>query len=85
MVSTLTKNQHQRCDGIKEKKLIEEEITNHHRHQGILVEIPTQMRMTMIITTKMEAMAGAREADVWKTKLKDPHFQEMLLPVLGQC
>jgi len=39
MVSILTRNQLQLTDRIKERKLIEEETTNHHLHQKILVEI----------------------------------------------
>jgi len=65
-------------------KLIKEETTNHHHHQEILVEIPTLMPMTMRITTKMEAMAGAGEADVWNGSLEDHRFQEILLLILGQ-
>jgi len=83
MVSTLTRNQLQLPDRIKERKLIEEETTNHLLNQEILVEIPTQM--TMMMTTKMEEMAGAGEADVRNATLEDHCFQEMLLPVRGQC
>jgi len=49
MVSTLTRNQLQLPDRIKERKLIEEETTNHHLRQKILGVTPTQM--TMMITT----------------------------------
>jgi len=66
-------------------KLIREETTNHHLHQEILVEIPTQTTMTMMITTKMVAMAGAGEADVRNATLEDYRSQEVLLPVLGPC
>jgi len=65
--------------------LIKEETTNHHLHQEILVEIPTQTTMTMMITTKMVAMAGAGEVDVRNATLEDHRSQEILLPVLGQC
>jgi len=85
MVSTLTKSQLQLPDKIRERKLIEEETTNHHLPQEILGETPTQMTMTMMITTRMEEMAGAGEADVWNATPEDHHFQEMLLPVRGQC
>jgi len=64
-VSTLTKSQHQLPDRIRERKLIEEETTNHHLRQEILEETPTLMMMIMImIMTKMKEMAGAGEADV---------------------
>jgi len=59
--------------------LIKEQTTNHHPHQVILVEIPTQMTMRMMITTKMGMIAGAGEADVRNATLKDHHFQKMLL------
>jgi len=74
MVSTLRRNQLQLPDRIKEGKLIEEETTNHHLHQEILVEIPTQTTMTMIITTKRKEMAGAGVADVRNATLEDHHF-----------
>jgi len=80
MVSTLTKNQLQLLDKIRERKLIEEETTNHHLHQEILGETPTQMTMTMMITTRMGEMAGAGEADVRNATLEEHRFQEMLLP-----
>ena len=80
MVSTLTRNQPQLPDRIKERKWIEVETTNHHIHQEIVVEIPTQMMMTMMITTKMMVMAGAGEADVRNAALEDHRFQEMRLP-----
>jgi len=85
MVSTLTKNRLQLPDKIRERKLIKEETTNHHLRQEILVETPTQMTMTMMITTRMEEMAGAGEADIQNATLEDHHFQGMLLPVLEQC
>ena len=84
-VSTLTKSQYQLPNRIKERKMIEEETTNHHLHQEILVEILTQMTMTIMITTKMEAMAGAGEGEVRNKTPKDHRFQEILLPVLGKC
>jgi len=84
-VLTLTKRQHQLRDRIKERKLIAEKTINHHPHQVILVEIPTQMTMTIMIRTKMEAIARAGEADVRNAMLEDYCFQEMLLPVLEQC
>ena len=83
-VSTLTKSQHQPLNGTKERKLIEEETTNYRPHKVILVEIPTQTTMTMMITTKMEMMAGAGEADVRNETLKEHRFQEMFLPVIEQ-
>ena len=83
MVSTLTRNQPQLPDRIKERKLIEEETTNDNLHQKIVEETPTQMMMTMMIT--MEEMAGAGKADVQNATLEDHRFKEMLLPVRGQC
>jgi len=65
--------------------LIKEETTNHHAHQEILGEIPTQMTLKMMITIKMVAMAGAGEADVRNVTLENHQSQEILLPVLGQC
>jgi len=85
MVSTLTKNQLQLPDKIRERKLIEEETTNHHLRQEIMEETLTQMTMTMMITTRMEEMAGAGETEVWNATLEDHRFQEMLLFVLEQC
>jgi len=84
-VTTLTKSQHQLPNRIRERKLIEEETTNHHLRQEILEETPTLMTMTMMIMTRMEEMAGAGEADVRNATLEDHRFQEMLLPVLEQC
>ena len=84
-VSTLTKNQLQLPDKIRERKLIEEETTNHHLHQEIREETPTLMTMTMMIMTKMEEMAGAGEADVRNVTLEDHRFQEMLLPYEGNA
>ena len=84
-VSTLTKSQHQLRERIKERKLIAEKTINHHPHKVILVEIPTQMTMTIMIRTKMEAMARAGEAEVRNAMLEEHRFQEMLLPVLVQC
>jgi len=84
-VQTLTKSQHQLPDRIKERKLIKEETTNHHPHQEILGEIPTQMTMTMMITIITAAMAGAGEADVWNATLENHQSQEILLPALKQC
>jgi len=43
------------------------------------------MTITMVIMTQMGEMAGAGEADVPNTMLEDHLFQEMRLPVLGQC
>jgi len=65
--------------------LIEEETTNHHLRQEILEETLTLMTMTMMITTKMEQMAEAGEADVRNATFEDHCFQEMLLPIRGQC
>jgi len=65
--------------------LIEEETTYHHPRQEILGETPTLMTMMMMVMTKMEEMAGAGEADVRNATLEDHRFQEMLLPVRGQC
>jgi len=84
-LSILTKSQHQLHDRIKERKLIKEATTNHHLHQEILMEITTQITMTMMITTKMVAMAGAGEADLGNATLEDHPSQEILLPVLGPC
>jgi len=84
-VSTLTSSQHQVPDRIKERRLIKEKTTYHHLHQVILVEIPTQMMMTMMITTKMEVMARAGEVDARNSRLENYLFPEMLLPVLLQC
>jgi len=85
MVSTLTTSQHRLLDNVRERNLIDEETTNHHLHQKILVEIPTQITITMLITTKMEAIAGAGEADIWNATLEDHRFQEIPLPILGRC
>ena len=84
-VSTLTSSRHRVPDRIKERKLIEEKTTYHHLHQVILVEIPTQMIMTVMITTKIEVMARAGEVDARNAMLENHLFPEMLLPVLVQC
>ena len=46
---------------------------------------PGPLGTLMMITTKMEEMAGAGEADVRNPTLGDHRSQEILLPVLGQC
>jgi len=81
---TLARCQHQLWHRMKERKLIVEETTCHN-HQIILVEILTQMMMTIMKTTNMKVIAGAGEADVRNPRVEDHLLPEMLLPVLGQC
>jgi len=63
--------------------LIKEETSNHLHHRlEILVEIQTQILVTMTtMTIKELMMAEAEEADVRNATLEDHPFVEIHLPV----
>ena len=68
---------------IQGKKLTVEEITNHLHHRQVtlpVIQIQTLVIM-MMMTTKVETMAGAEETDVQKATLKDHRFLETHLPI----